>query len=436
MTWLTRYRLRLYMRRSAWLFPTAMIPAALVAAPVVRYLDHVLQWDGLGYTPDGARALLGAIVPATLTMVVLILSMLLLSIQLAASQLSPRLIRGLIARRPVRACLAIFVFSYVYASAALGRIGSDVPQIGTLVAIVLTLVSVGAGIFLVDYLARELRPVQMLARTATIGRMIIDEVYPRFSTPTARPSAGEQGAVSLDPPSETLVRTRPAGVLMAMDIVGLTRLAEESGGAIEIIPQVGDFLPTGAPLFRVSGGARSIPADRLYESVAFGDERTPEQDPTFVFRILVDVATKALSPAINDPTTAVLAIDQIHYLLRQVGMRRLDTGQVRDGEGTLRVLYRTPGWNDFVVLAVIEVRQYGVTSIQVARRMRAMLDDLIQAVPPERRPILEEQKRLLDTGIVRNFSDAEDRTRATTGDLQGVGGAPTEGSRSGDATAA
>ena len=118
MFWLAQYRMRLYLRRSAWLFPTAMIPAALVVAPVVRAVDHETQWVGLGFTPDGARALLGAIVPATLTMIVLILSLLLLSIQLAASQLSPRLIRGLIARRPVRLCLAVFVFSYVYASAA------------------------------------------------------------------------------------------------------------------------------------------------------------------------------------------------------------------------------------------------------------------------------------------------------------------------------
>lgn len=429
MSWLTRYRLRLYLRRSAWVFPTAMIPAALVAAPIVRQVDHQTHWVGLGYTADGARALLGAIVPATLTMIVLILSMLLLSIQLAASQLSPRLIRGLIARRPVRGCLAVFVFSYVYGCAALGRVGSEVPQLGTLIAIVLTLASVGAGLFLVDYLARELRPVQMLARTAAIGQAIIDQVYPRFSGPTDRPSPSGDGS---PPPAEILAASecdkllpvRRQGVLMAMDVDGLTRLAEAAGGAIEVVPQVGDFVARGDPLFRLCEGARAIPPSRLYSSVAFGDERTPDQDPTFVFRILVDVATKALSPAINDPTTAVLAIDQIHHLLRQVGIRRLDTGQARDKEGVLRVLYRTPNWSDFVLLAVIEVRQYGVQSISVARRMRAMLDDLIRVVPFERRGMIEEQKRLLDIGILRNFIDAEDRTRAAVGDLQGVGGAP------------
>jgi uncharacterized membrane protein len=417
-----------------------MIPAALVAAPIVRQVDHHTQWTGLGYTPDGARALLGAIVPATLTMIVLILSMLLLSIQLAASQLSPRLIRGLIARRPVRACLAVFVFAYVYGCAALGRVGSEVPQLGTLVAIALTLASVGAGLFLVDYLARELRPVQMLARTAAIGQAIIDQVYPQFSSPTDRPSPSRDAtppspAVLVTSACDKLLPVRRPGVLMAMDIDGLARLAEASGGAVEVVPQVGDFVARGDPLFRLCDGARAIPPSRLYESVAFGDERTPDQDPTFVFRILVDVATKALSPAINDPTTAVLAIDQIHHLLRQVGVRRLDTGQARDKDGVLRVLYRTPNWSDFVLLAVIEVRQYGVQSISVARRMRAMLDDLIRVLPFERRAMIEEQKRLLDTGILRSFSDVEDRTRAAVGDLQGVGGAPPDKAPAAEAAA-
>ena len=93
-----------------------------------------------------------------------------------------------------------------------------------------------------------------------------------------------------------------------------------------------------------------------------------EQDPAFAFRIIVDIASKGLSPAINDPTTAVLALDQIHHLLRNVGQRWLDDDRVRDSQGRLRLIYRTPGWEDFVHLAVTEIRHYGGTSIQIARR--------------------------------------------------------------------
>jgi uncharacterized membrane protein len=148
-----------------------------------------------------------------------------------------------------------------------------------------------------------------------------------------------------------------------------------------------------------------------------------EQDPTFAFRIVVDIAAKALSPAINDPTTAVLALDQIHRLLRTVAARQLDTGRVRDGAGELRLAYRTPDWEDFVGLAVTEIRQFGRESIQIVRRMRALLETLIKVVPPQRVALLRAELALLSRGVDRDFRDPEDRIRAASADSLGVGGA-------------
>src|SRR5262249_38774789 len=149
----------------------------------------------------------------------------------------------------------------------------------------------------------------------------------------------------------------------------------------EMVPQVGDHVAAGDPLFRIFKGGAALPETSLRDSIAVGQERTLEQDPTFAFRILVDVALKALSPAINDPTTAVLALDRIHHLLRVVGNRHLDTGQIRDDKGRLRLVSRTPDWEDFVCLAVTEIRHFGGNSIQVVRRLNAMLESLIQALP-------------------------------------------------------
>ena len=95
----------------------------------------------------------------------------------------------------------------------------------------------------------------------------------------------------------------------------------------------------------------------------------------------MDIASKGLSPAINDPTTAVLAIDQTHHLLHNVGSRHLDDERVRDAAGRTRLVYRTPAWEDFVELAVTEIRHFGSESIQIARRLRAMLENLIQTLP-------------------------------------------------------
>jgi uncharacterized membrane protein len=194
---------------------------------------------------------------------------------------------------------------------------------------------------------------------------------------------------------------------------------------VQLIPQVGDFVAEGDPLFRVYGDMRPVSADDLRGCVVIGVERTVEQDPRFVFRILVDIASKALSPAINDPTTAVQALDQIQYLLGVVGKRHLDEGDVRDTAGKLRLVYGTPDWPDFVILAVSEVRQFGAGSLQVHRRLRAMLERLMEVLPEPRRPPLQKELTLLGRAIKREFDDEEDRIRASIADNQGVGGSET-----------
>ena len=199
-------------------------------------------------------------------------------------------------------------------------------------------------------------------------------------------------------------------------------MAEEAGCLIELVPQVGDFIAAGDPLFRIFAGGETLPEGMLKSSIAFGQERTLEQDPTYAFRIIVDIASKALSPAINDPTTAVLAIDQIHHLLRNVGSRNLALGRETVGRGELRLVYRTPDWEDFVHLAVTEIRQYGRDSIQIMRRLRAMLENLIQTLPERRAPMLRLELSLLQASAKRMFVDLYDQSLAETGDLQGMGG--------------
>jgi uncharacterized membrane protein len=203
-------------------------------------------------------------------------------------------------------------------------------------------------------------------------------------------------------------------------------MAESSNCLIELVPQVGDFIAAGDPLFRVFEGGEDLNGERLRQSVALGPERTLEQDPMYAFRIIVDIASKALSPAINDPTTAVLAVDQLHHLLREVGSRSLAEGRETDRSGNLRLVYRTPDWEDFVLLAVTEIRQYGRDSIQIVRRLRAMLENLIETLPQRRDPMLSLELKLLDASAKRAFLDLYDQGLAETGDLQGMGGADTK----------
>jgi len=204
-------------------------------------------------------------------------------------------------------------------------------------------------------------------------------------------------------------------------------LASKSNCLIELMPEVGDFVATGDPLFRIYVGGNDLSDNALQDMVAVGHERTLEQDPLFAFRIIVDIANKALSPAVNDPTTAVLAIDQIHHLLRDIGTRYLGDGREEDASGNLRLIYRTPNWEDFVLLGTTEIRQYGDESIQVQRRLRAMIENLIETLPERRAPVLRKELKLLRTSSKRSFPDLDDQNLADAADLQGIGGSYDEG---------
>jgi uncharacterized membrane protein len=125
---------------------------------------------------------------------------------------------------------------------------------------------------------------------------------------------------------------------------------------------------------------------------------------------------------VNDPTTAVLALDQLHHLLRYIGLKQLDPGRVSDGQGKLRLLYPTPQWEDFVMLAASEIRLFGASSLQVPRRLQAMLEHLIAVLPEARSPALRQELALLHSAVERAYLEGEDRRRAETGDRQGIGG--------------
>ena len=210
--------------------------------------------------------------------------------------------------------------------------------------------------------------------------------------------------------------------VLAVDLETLVREARRANGVIEFVPQVGDFVACEEPLFVLYGGVVAMGDDDLLATVAFGVERTIEQDPLFAFRILVDIALKALSPAINDPTTAVLALDQIHRLLRVVGNRQLRSESIADAAGVLRVIYRTPNWEDFVHLSCHEIRAYGAGNVQVARRMRALLDNLVSSLPPYRHEVLDQQIKRLDRTIESLYPIPEDLALARIPDSQGLGG--------------
>jgi uncharacterized membrane protein len=210
--------------------------------------------------------------------------------------------------------------------------------------------------------------------------------------------------------------------IAAFDEKLLIELARRFDALIEIECAVGDTLVYDTKLFDVRGASEQLPERELLRAVRLTEERTFEQDPKYPIRLLVDIAIKALSPAVNDPTTAVQAIDQIEDLLRRLGRRSLEDVHAQDNEGVVRLIYPTPNWQDFLRLSFDEIRQYGSGSVQVMRRLRSALIGVAESISDESRvAAVARYITQLNLGISRSPLDTEDRAVASQQDRQGLG---------------
>lgn len=417
-TWIIRYRLKILLRSSMWMVPLFCTLLAMIAAPAIRWIDAEIHFTLLDFEADGARALLAAFIAASLSYVVFLASALLIAVQLMSAQLSPRVIREFMLNWAYRIVLGLFVFTFIFSVAALARVTAEVQQLTVFMALVLNVASIGAFLYLIDYILRNFRPSAIVNRVAAQGLRVIDDLYPYPSK-----SAESEEPWNLGRPLQTILHEGKSGVILSLDVKGLAESARKAGAILALVPQVGDFVAKGETLIEIYIAREGIDPKMIEKSVAFGPERTMEQDPSFAFRILVDIAIKALSPAINDPTTAVLAIDQLHRLLLRIGMRKLDTGATADINGRERLYVTKPRWPDFVSLAICEIRTYGAGSLQVCRRLEAMIKNMVELLPQYRAPALIKELELLHSWVERQFPDEEDRVRAVTPDALGLGGA-------------
>jgi len=422
LTWNRVYRATSYLKSALWTVPLFAIVLVLASAPVIRQLDAWLGWRVAGLAVAGAQALYQTVITLTLSFLVFTFGSLLVAIQVAGGQLTPRIIATLLLRdNVVRYSVGLFVFTLLFTVGALNRLEQSVLEMVALVTAVLGIACIADFLFLIDYAARLLRPVSVVASVGDEGLGVIKLVYP---TPVVGVVAtAETLREQLGPAARVVEHRGRSEIVLAVDLKTLVATAQRSDGVVEFVPQVGDFVATDEPLFLVYSGAAAIDDATLRTTVAFGRERTLEQDPMFAFRILVDIALKALSPAINDPTTAVLAIDQVCRLLRVLGKRQLHGELVVDAAGQPRVIFRTPNWEDFVHVACTEIRACGANNVQIARRLRAMLENLVASLPAHRHPVLRQELDLLDRTVEELYRLPEDLALARVPDSQGLGGA-------------
>lgn len=400
--------LRDYLQSSLWFLPALAFSAAAALSFATTTIDqHVHPGAslpfGLVIDVESARGLLSLISTWVLTFIGLAFTMTIVILQLASAQFSPRVLGTLLRDRFSQVSLGIFIGTFAYAFIVMRTVRSGggeefVPAISIGVAFTLMLVSLGVFIRYVNHVAQSIRAGSVIATVANGTRRVLDDQYPeRLPLPA--------------PPGWIPYRTIPAakaGLLRSYDIEGLVGLAQKYDIAIEFVPRVGEFIPGGAPLVRILGDSDDLTESDVLSQITLGEERTMQQDPEFGFRLLVDIAERALSPGVNDPTTAVQVIDQLHDLLRDTLFRKFPSGTHTDAEGHVRLMVPIASWVDFLRLGVEEIRHYGADSLQVSRRLRTMLEDLISVAPPQYRPALEHELFLLHEVARQHFPDVQD----------------------------
>jgi len=370
---------------------------------------------------SSAAAIYSAIASGMIALTGIVFSLAFVMVQFSATAYSPRLVTW-IARDPVMShALGIFTATFLYALAALAGIDRNgsgkVPFVSGWLVIGLLVASVAMFIGLVQRIS-SLQVNRMLVFTGDQGRKVITTIYPSAKSVVAASGSAEFRAL---PRTQTLVHYGRPGSIQAVNIATLVKLAKESSAVIEMAVAVGDTVVELMPLLHVFGARQPIHELKVRDGIEIGEERTFEQDPKYAIRLLVDIAIRALSPAVNDPTTAVQALDQIEDLLLRLGQRHLEIGAFRDSDGKLRLVVPFPAWDDLLRLAFDEICYFGANSVQVMRRMNALISDLMPCVPEERRPALSYWQGRLKAMIVRSFADVEERMEALKEDRQGLG---------------
>ena len=217
----------------------------------------------------------------------------------------------------------------------------------------------------------------------------------------------------------------PPAVLASVDRAALLRLARQTGAFVEVVPAIGHYVAPGAVTLRLFGLEREPRRARRTGGCSCSRASARmDQDPAFAMRMFVDIAIRGLSPAVNDPTTAVQSLDRIETLLVDLHRRLPSGGLVLDADGTARGSFPVPTWPEYFDLALIEIRHYGSGSAQVARRLRALYAHLLDVVDYSERGRVELEQRLLDEQLAARFPDPEEREILSRPDRLGLGGAP------------
>jgi uncharacterized membrane protein len=378
-------------RTSLWFVPVMCVLAggvvSFVSIAIDRANDYRLVPSSISGGPDSALAILSTVAISMVTLTVLVLTVTMVVVQLAMGQFSPRIVQTFLQDKPSQFAIGLFVATFAHSMLAMREVHFEepvtVPGLAIVVAYGLVVVSIAVLVLYVHHIGQSLRVSSLLELVGQRTRRLMDELHP------------DQGLVCED--GGTSVVAHRAGVVNQLDDERIVALAARRDCRIELVPRIGEFVPSGGRLFELSTPIAEEVGHELRGAVLLGLERTLDRDMAYGFRMLVDMAERSIAEdPLLDPTTAVQAIDRLHDCLRQLVRRPFPSGEHRDDAGVVRLEIHTMGWDEYVHLAFDELILASPGSPTVVRRLRQALDDLSSVATEDRCGALEEVRRALD----------------------------------------
>jgi uncharacterized membrane protein len=409
------------LRTSFWFVPALMgVGGGLVTAlslmleRTANGAPNAVPWFVYVGAPDDARTVVSTLLSSMMTMVSLVFSITIVVLTLAANQFGPRLIRNFMASPQTQLVLGTFIMTIVHCLLALSAIGwrqedEPLPFFTVSAAIILSLISVGLLVLHIHALARSIMSETVIAR---VGAELDDtlDTFGRLQDSQPDPEA------ALPQDFHELARfSGPAttGYIRAIDFDRLVDAARRADVLVGLTFRAGDFVVEDSDAIGIYPGDRAAPElmAAAADAVEVGTDRTPVQDPDFAMRHLVEIAVRALSPGINDPYTAIAAINQLSASLARLMDRNLPDAVLHDREGTIRVLCPRPTYGSLIAVAFDQIRQNGGGKPAVVIHLLQAIERLAPHVRTgdQKHALLEELETIQQTAA-RAVPDAADRS--------------------------
>jgi uncharacterized membrane protein len=399
------------LRVGSWLRPSAVVAVCALLAPLTTELEIRLGGPGgalegrLSGDPAATSVILGTVAGSMMTIVSIVYSILLMVLSLASMQFSPRILGSFLQDRVSQTTLGIFVGTFAYALLALRRVAQS-PTLTVYVALTLAFGSVAFLLFFIHHIGKNMQANHIVRRLCDESLAVVQAEWPALD---GAASATEE-ALPPVPAAAVAVGAPTSGYVQLVDVDGLVAMAHERGIRIWVERIPGEFAVLGTPLARLAP-PEACTAEVIEACAAafdLGELRTKQQDVEFGLRQLVDVALKAISPAVNDPSTAATCVDHLAVILCELARRRPPPRVWRDDAGEPMVTLPWPTFVDAVDLAFNQIRQYGSADMAVTLRMLRALDDAAQATnDPQRRARLWHHATLIDARARTSFHEAD-----------------------------